>query len=209
MFVSATQEWFKKCTTSTMRNYAEIRLAGREGVWIEREWPTFPMERSSLSKNNTTPSVVKITPKLVIPIPISGTPEKRVRRVQVEFRCSMVGCKKFWCVKIEIKCWEEFSSKPEVIAHFAHRQPCLARMTWGLESVEPSLCSRVCTSIDSCLMSCVSLVKVAFVSFVRFRRCAFVRSLRTSKVPSKVRRYELLVRGSEWRNKMTWQVRTP
>ena len=116
---------------------------------------------------------------------------KRVRRVQVEFRCSMVGCKKFWCVRIEIKCWEEFSSKPEVIAHFAHRQPCLARMTWGLEwqSVEPSLCSRVCTSIDSCLMSCISLVKVAFVSSVRFRRCTFVRSLRTSKAPSKVRSY--------------------
>ena len=76
VFVSATQEWFKKCTTSTMRNYAEIWLAGREGVWMEREWPTFPMERSSLSKNNTTPSVVKITPKLVIPIPISGKPDE-------------------------------------------------------------------------------------------------------------------------------------
>ena len=120
---------------------------------------------------------------------------KWVRRVQVEFRCSMVGCKKFWCVGIEIKCWEEFSSKPEVIAHFAHRQPCLARMTWDLESVEPSLSSRLCTSIDSCLMSCMSLVKAAFVSFVRFRRCTFVRNLRTSKVPSKVRRYEGTISG--------------
>lgn len=59
-----------------MHNYAEIRLTGRGGVWMERERPTFPIERSSLSKNNTTPSVVKITPKLVIPIPISGTPDE-------------------------------------------------------------------------------------------------------------------------------------